>query len=250
MKKTARTTEPADGRTPGSGPARNPYASHNARLARARIFLFAPVIVIAGASCVSPARNAAREIPVTAAPVEEAWDIAASRQNGGEPLPEWVERYFAGGNRLVEEMPAFADKYVFVSEDEGVSFAALERRGKDFDPERDFAQLAALRVTQRLAALGGAHPDGEFSRYHETAVRAVANAVWSPARVEADFWLLKTYPGDGEAVEAREAFLFLILVTVDREPFRAARDGMLWRPEPGHDSAVMRRIRPVFYDEF
>jgi hypothetical protein len=210
-------------------------------------------IILGG--CASSPQDLPRSIPVAALPKEEVWGIIDYKDSRSAPLPEWVDRYLRGGVRLVEEMPEFADRAVFVSEDEGVSFSALERRRVDFDPLLDFPHLAALRVSRRLTALGGNNPDREFSRYHETAVRAAAGTAWSGVRREDDFWLTKSFAGEAGETEEREAYVLLILLTVDREYFRNTLDEMLWRqaetPEAGREQAVLiRRIRNIFYAEF
>jgi hypothetical protein len=209
--------------------------------------------------CSSSPQNLPGNIPLAVMPKEETWDILDYKNSKSEPMPGWVERYLRGGSRLVEEMPEFEGRRVFVSEDEGVSFSALERRRLNFDLLLDFPQLAVLRINRRLTALGGSNPDREFSRYHEAAVRTAAGAIWPEARREGDFWLIKGFAGEAGETEERAAYALLILITVDRELFNADLDEILWgstegpaeNPETSREqAAVLRRMRNTFYDGF
>jgi hypothetical protein len=214
------------------------------------------IILLVGisAACASSRQNAP-EVPLPNQPKEESWEITDRQETAGGTIPEWVGSYIEGGLRAIEALPEFAGRYAFVSEEEGVSFSALQRRLKAFDPGLDFPQLAALRIQQRLSILGGTNPDREFSRYLESVVRAAADSAWPGAIKQDDFWLQKTSADETAETETRETYLFLILITVEQEYFRGALDGILLQPSETHESgrergALARRIRNTFFDNF
>ena len=175
-------------------------------------------------------------------------------RTGGQNIPEWVRRFLSGGNREVETMPQYRDRYVFVASGRGSSLEPLWYWAEEFSIQQDFPRLAAVRVEERLAGAALLYPDDEYGEFFETMVKRASDAVYDGVRREDSHWLLRRfYAEDKDA--GREFYDFFILVSVDREAL-AARIGKLLddprgiRPPTRDQAAAIGRIRENFFDGF
>jgi hypothetical protein len=153
----------------------------------------------------------------------------------GEAIPEWVSRYFAGGDWEVEGMAEYRGKYVFVGENRGANFDALSQWQAAFSPVQDFVQLAASRIESRLInGAAGAFPDNVYGPFFETMVKQAYDAKYQGVEKERGFWvrLPPEIPpvGEGEDEEPEDiegenaeriSYVFLVLLSIDRSRFES-----------------------------
>jgi hypothetical protein len=174
--------------------------------------------------------------------------------NSEEALPDWAARYIAGGISGVEALPRYANRYVFIGSNSGANFTALSQWAAGFTVIQDFPQLVSLRVLTRFAGDGQRNPDHDYGRYFESAVRTAADTLYSDARREADFWLLKRYEGD-DATGPREVYDFYILVSIAKDLFQSQLNRVLLNAAEGltlthEQTGAVNRLRENFYEGF
>jgi hypothetical protein len=190
-------------------------------------------------------------------PREETYSVEHYRgSESGEEIPRWVNRYLEGGIAGLETMDEFAETYVFVAENSGMNFNALTQWSRRFSPDQDIAQLVARRVQARFPGSDAGSPDHEYGRYFENLVRFAADVFYEGAERKADFWFQKGYAaGDGENPEEEEAYVFLILITIDQTALRTQLEPVLARAAEDiqttrDQSSAINRLRASFFDGF
>jgi hypothetical protein len=186
----------------------------------------------------------------------EVWQVLDHKTKAtGQDVPEWVTRFISDGLTGVEAMPDYEDKYVFIGEDSGTNLNALRQWTAGFTIAQDFSRLVATRVQARFAGAAAGSPDDVFGRYFENLVKTTSDAVYSGARKETDFWLLKRYfQADGQTVD-REAFDFYILVTIDKELLQKQITDILNRVQRDTTStreqtSAIDHVKAAFYEGF
>jgi hypothetical protein len=175
--------------------------------------------------------------------------------NSGETLPDWAARYAAEGISGIESLPRYANRYVFISVNSASNFTALNQWAAGFSLNQDFPQLVSLRVLSRFIGDGQRSPDRDFGRYFESAVRTAADTLYSDARREADFWLLKRYESEDAADGPREVYDFYILVSIAKDQLQFQLDQVLLMAAEGitltrEQTGAVSRLRENFYDGF
>ena len=156
---------------------------------------------------------------------------------------------------MVEYLLEYQDKYVFVSKNSGTNFNALRQWVSGFRISHDFARLVSDRIQARLTRVAVSFPDQDYGAFFEVAVKASSDAVYRGAVKEADFWIKKRYFKENGVAVDREAYDFLILVSIDKTLLKSQIDAILNNTEvaipPTQDQiAGVNRIKAVFYDEF
>jgi hypothetical protein len=110
------------------------------------VFL-AGIVFLSGCSTSSQSQRPIGRIEETEDPRLMSWGILDYQNKDREGVfPAWVSLYLTGGNRAVEELWAYQDYYVFVSQNTGTNFSALEQWQAAFSADLDFARLAAVRI--------------------------------------------------------------------------------------------------------
>jgi hypothetical protein len=175
-------------------------------------------------------------------------------RTAGQGIPEWVRRFLNGGNREVETMPQYQDRYVFVATGRGSSLEPLQYWAEEFSVQQDFPRLAAVRVEERLAGAAALYPDDEYGEFFETMVKRASDAAYDGVRREDSYWLRRRFYAEDEDAE-RELYDFFILVSIDREVLTVRVGNMLDNPKgirtPTRDqAAAIGRIRENFFDGF
>ncbi|MDR2485375.1 MAG: hypothetical protein LBD55_08270 [Treponema sp.] len=173
----------------------------------------------------------------------------------GETVPGWVNRYDNGGLRMIEYLLEYQDKYVFIGKNSGTNFNALRQWVSGFRISHDFARLVSDRIQARLTHAAVSFPDQDYGAFFEVAVKASSDAVYRGAVKEADFWIKKRYFKENGVAVDREAYDFLILVSIDKILLKSQIDAILNNTEvaipPTQDQiAAVNRIKAVFYDGF
>ncbi len=198
-------------------------------------FLTAVFFSILFAVCAAPQKkvifrpdteNNPRELPRPF----DSWEIIES-QNQAAGVPEWARLYFNNAVNEIEAMDRFRGKYIFVGENGGDNFNALQQWANGFTVEQDLPRLVTRRVEHRLVAPASLYPDDEYGEYYEFLIRAVSNGEFLKAEKEQTYWLKRKITADGAETDgiaypqsspdtAKERYEFLVLVSVDRETFQ------------------------------
>jgi hypothetical protein len=170
-------------------------------------------------------------------------------------IPEWVNRYISGGLRLIEELPQYQGKYLFVGKASGSSLKALLQWSAGFTVEQDLARMISARIETRFASAAVSNPDEEYGRYFETLVKNSTDAVYSSARMEESYWIKKRYFDPEATPPEREAYDYYILVSTDREVLERQIRSILNRttadPVPTRDqNSAVERIKASFFAGF
>lgn len=173
----------------------------------------------------------------------------------GGDVPAWVTTFIEGGAQAVEALPAYTDKYVFIGEDSGTNLPALRLWIQNFNIAQDLAQMVSLRVQTKFAGAAAGSPDDEFGRYFENVVKNTAEARFSGARKETDFWVLKRFfKDDGKTVD-REAYDVYVLVSIDKASLESQIEAILTgtvadRPLTREQQTAVDRVKESFYEGF
>lgn len=173
----------------------------------------------------------------------------------GGDVPSWVVSFIDAGVQGIEAMDAYKDKYVFIAEDSGVNKQALNYWMTGFNVSQEIARMVSTRVQSKFAGAAAGSPDDEFGRYFENVVKAAAEAKYSGARKENDFWVLRRYfKEDGKSID-REEYTMYILVTIDKtmlqSQIQAVIDGTNADVPPSKEQqTAIDRVKESFYEGF
>jgi hypothetical protein len=174
----------------------------------------------------------------------------------GGNVPDWVSLYIDKGLPGVEALEEFQDKFVFVGEDSGTNLNALRQWATGFTVNQEIARMVSNRVQAKFAGAAAGSPDAEYGRYFEDVVKAVAEAQFSGARKENDFWLLKRYfRPDRRRTTLRETYDYYVLISVDKDILQRQIDEVLERVRTGgpltqEQETAVDRVREAFYEGF
>jgi hypothetical protein len=173
----------------------------------------------------------------------------------GQDVPAWVTLYISDGLHGVESMDQFKDKYVFVGEDTGTNLNALRQWSTGFTVAQEMARMVSSRVQAKFAGAAAGSPDAEYGRYFEDVVKNAAEASYSGARKENDYWILKRYfKADRKTVD-REAYDFYVLVTIDKDILERQINEVLDgakanQPLTPEQETAVDRVKEAFYEGF
>jgi hypothetical protein len=173
----------------------------------------------------------------------------------GQDIPEWVRRFLDGGNREVETMPQYRDRYTFVAASRGSSLEALRYWLEEFNEQQDFPRLAAVRIEERLAGAAVLYPDDEYGDFFEVMVKRASNADYQGIRREDSYWLRRRFYTETGEETYGEAYDFFILLSIDREELAARIRTLLdnhggIRTPTRDQAAAVNRIKEKFFDGF
>jgi hypothetical protein len=209
-------------------------------------------------ACVSNPKDIPQQnsTPGWSLPAEESYYIGDyQRHDAGENIPLWVNRYLEGGIAALESMTQFEGSYVFVAENSGTNLNALIQWSQNFSPAQDAATMVARRVQARFPGSNAGSPDGEYGRYFENLVRAVADTLYRNAQRGQDFWFQKQYSGGNGETTTEETYVFFILVTIDKAVLKAQLEPVLLEASEGiqltrDQTTAINRLRESFFDGF
>lgn len=189
------------------------------------------------------------------APLAKYDVIEHKTQSVGGTIPEWVTVYVQDGMTGVEMMDKYKDKYVFVGEDSGTNLNALRMWAQGFNVAQDMARLVSNRVQAKFAGAAAGSPDDEFGRYFENVVKNAADATFTGAKKDTDFWVYKRYyKEDGKTVD-REVYDYYVLVTIDKailqQQLQKILDGTVAdKPLSREQKTAVDRVKESFYEGF
>jgi hypothetical protein len=208
------------------------------------------IAVLLAAACGSPAVKLGPE-PEYVEEVEASEILDHRDKEEGREIPEWTNRYLSGGLRLVEELPQYRDKFIFISKASGSNLKALLQWSSGFTVEQDLARMVSARIEARFTGAAATNPDEEYGRYFEALVINSTNAAYSSAKTEESYWIKKRYL-DAEGDPEREGYDYYILVTTDREVLERQIRSILNRttgdPAPTRDqNYAIERLKSYFF---
>jgi hypothetical protein len=177
----------------------------------------------------------------------------AAETAGGE-IPPWVDIYMSRDIAAIEALPEYQNKYVFVADNEGSNFYALNQWSTGFMVRRDLPRLVASRILARLTAGTTENPDTTYGSFFEETIKKSFDTFYSGAVREGDFWLLVRYlETDGNTLN-REVYRFLILITIDKAPLESQINGILSTipvdTATRDQSAAINHVKENFYQDF
>jgi len=208
----------------------------------------------------APVRDAFAEID----PLHR-WPIIATRDGPGDGgLPVWVTLSFLGEVFALEELPAFADRYVFVARNHADDLGVLSQWARNFSTRRDLAGLVVRRVERRFVADALLYPDDEYGEFFIRVIRGIWRGDPPAAAVEGSFWVQRQRPPDEEEDDewetgmegaAAERFEYLLLVSVDRDELMEWIFDIMDAVEPSipptrEQAAAIAGIRQTFFEGF
>ncbi|MDR1836626.1 MAG: hypothetical protein LBQ89_03100 [Treponema sp.] len=142
--------------------------------------------------------------------------------------PGWLKAFIYGGNREIEKIYSYREKYVFVGSNEGTNLAALRRWADGYAPPKDLAVLAAARIEKRMISTAALYPDNEYGSFFEVMVKNAYSAEYTDAVKEDIYWIkteVNQENDNGGPVPAEGAvsingssgiYIFFILITIDK----------------------------------
>jgi len=137
-------------------------------------------------------------------------------------LPGWLSAYINGGNEEVEKMSAYYGKYVFIGNNEGINFTAMNIWADNFSAVRDFSILAAERIERRMISAAYLYPDNEYGLFFETMVKKAYNTVYTGAVKEDTYWIKMKARQENDNMEAyTEIYNFFVLISIDKITIQA-----------------------------
>jgi len=164
-------------------------------------------------------------------------------------IPEWLFVFFDGGIKAVESLNHYSGKYVFIGENKGGNFAALNKWAENFSPVYDFPILAAARVERRMILTSSFYPDDEYGLFFEKMILNAYSGEYQGVVKEDVYWIkLKT---DNET----ETFNIFVLITIDKTVMRAVITNMMERASAdvtlsSTQTAAVGRLRQTFFEGF
>jgi len=162
-------------------------------------------------------------------------------------MPEWLLTYVNGGNRAVEQLNPYRDKYVFIEMSESENFIALNKWAENFSTTQDFAVLAAVRIEERMISTASLFPDDEYGAFFETMVKIAYSTAYRNAVKEEIYWFKKgTVP---------EVYNFFILISIDRITMQSIIRNMISQAitaasPSGSQATSVNRLRNNFFEGF
>jgi len=136
-------------------------------------------------------------------------------------LPGWLSAYINGGIEGVERIGVFSDKYVFIGNNEGINFTAMNIWADNFSVAKDFSILAAERIERRMISVAYLYPDNEYGLFFETMVKKAYNTVYTGAVKEDTYWIKMKAKQENDNTEVyTEKYNFFVLISIDKLTMR------------------------------
>jgi hypothetical protein len=193
----------------------------------------------------------------------DSWEITETK-NRAAGIPEWVRWYFDNKINEIEALDTFNRKYVFIGENGGSNFNALQQWANGFTVEQDLPRLVTKRVEHRLVSSASLYPDDEYGEFFEFFIRDVSNGEYLKAVKEQNFWLKRKITissaetdddAESNSAVAVERYEFLVLVSIDKETLQKQIQGIMTgiktKTPPTRDQAsAIAKIKNNFFEGF
>jgi hypothetical protein len=203
----------------------------------------------------------AQDNPYEQSGQNETWQIIETQNGPGETgSPEWVRRYYEGGKlQNIESLSAYSGKYVFVGQNRGDNFHALQQWTNSFTAAQDLSRLVVQRTEQRLIASASLYPDDEYGEYFALLIKKVSDGEYPGAVKEQTFWLKQKVQrintDEEDSVTVFERYEFLILVSIDKALLQNQIQKIMEDIKPAvsptrNQTAAINRIKTAFFEDF
>jgi hypothetical protein len=196
----------------------------------------------------------------------DSWEIINS-QNGQDfgDIPEWVRWYIDNDINEIEALDRFSGKYIFIGENGGSNFNALQQWANGFSVEQDLPRLITKRAERRLVSSAALYPDDEYGEYFEFLIRDISNGEYSGGVKEQTFWLKRKTPVNTETDgisgaqsnpnASPERYEFFVLISVDKETLQKQIQGIMTKirtkvTPTREQTAAVARIKSNFFEGF
>jgi len=161
-------------------------------------------------------------------------------------MPEWLLTFIEGGNKAVEQIDNYKNKYVFVGVNEGANFITLNKWAENFTPQQDFTILAACRIEERMIQGASLYPDDEYGAFYLSMVTAAYGTAYQDAVKEDTFWFRK---------DSTDVYNFFILITIDKNTMQTIIKDMTAKAAAasspsGSQLISVNRLRQTFFEGF
>jgi hypothetical protein len=191
----------------------------------------------------------------------ETLQIIETKNGPGETgIPEWVHRYYESERlRSIESLNAYSGKYVFVGENRGDNFHALQQWANSFTTAQDLSRLIVQRTEQRLIDGASLYPDDEYGEYFVILIKKVSDGEYAGAVKEQTFWLKQKVQSintnEEDSVTVFERYVFLILVSIDKELLQNQIQKIMEEIKPAvsptrNQTTAINRIKTAFFEGF
>jgi hypothetical protein len=171
-------------------------------------------------------------------------------------LPGWLSAYINGGIEETEKMSAYYGKYVFIGNNEGVNFTAMNLWADNFSAVKDFSMLAAERIERRMISGAYLYPDNEYGLFFETMVKKAYSTVYTGAVKEDTYWIKMKVQQENDYMEAyKEIYNFFVFISIDKMTMQAIISDLmtesLYAVTPtGEQRNSINRLRQNFFVRF
>jgi hypothetical protein len=170
-------------------------------------------------------------------------------------MPEWVIRYISAGISGIEDLPEYADSYVFIGKQRGNNLDSLKLWAGNFSLDRDFPRLVSARIQDRFTGFANGNPAEEFGRYFEQVVKNSTDTAFSGAMQEGSFWIKKRNFEDDGLTPAGETYEYYILTMITKAALEKQINLLLITtrtdlPPTREQSAAAMRLRLNFFNGF
>ena len=161
-------------------------------------------------------------------------------------IPEWLLTFIEGGNKAVEQIDKYKDKYVFVGINESTNFISLNKWAENFTPQQDFTILAACRIEERMIQGASLYPDDEYGAFYLSMVTAAYGTAYHDAVKEDSYWFRKNSP---------DVYNFFIIITIDKNTMQTIIRDMMAKAAAeaapaGSQLNSVNRLRQTFFEGF
>ena len=195
----------------------------------------------------------------------DSWEIISSQNDEFAGIPEWVRLFIVNEINKIEAMDRFNGKYVFIGENGGGNFNALQQWANGYSVEQDLPRLITRRAERRLVSSASLYPDDEYGEYYEFLIRDISDGEYSNAVKEQTFWLKRKIVNNEETDDitdaqpkpdtAQERYEFLVLISVDKETLQKQileiMGNIKTKIAPTKDQAsAIVKIRNTFFEGF
>ena len=227
------------------------------------VFIFAACVEQKSAVIFYP--NSAQDMQPEPYPLQ-SWLIIESENGSTEAeIPEWVNSYFSGEARRIENLNQYRGKYVFIGENWGENLSALQQWAGNFTVLHDLPRLVATRVERRFVTSAYLYPDDEYGQYYENLIKKVSDGEFPGAVKEQTFWVKRElaeditdddeYAESGQMDIATKLYEYLILVSIDSEILKNQLIKIMNEvntavPPTREQAAAINRVQQNFFEGF
>jgi hypothetical protein len=132
-------------------------------------------------------------------------------------FPDWVLTWIKGGEREIEMLAVYRNKYCFVMEQSGTDISTLLRWAKSFNVRYNFQYMIIKRIFQRWTSRLTVSPDIVYGSYFVNMLKSCYDSRWNDVESGGTFWILVHYNNTvssvrGDETVPREEKIYKILV--------------------------------------